>query len=94
MEENRTEKKEIRLSLSGRLLNTIFSIAALILLALLKILINFGVMSNVLNGIFAIIIYALSIIGVIWSLLREKGFSVEFAFNLVVLIIALGIAGI
>lgn len=87
------EKKEIKFSLSGKLLNIIFSLAALVLFALVKIIVYFGVGLGAGYGVFALFIYALAIVGVVWAIIREKKVSIEFVFDLAVLILVVGIGG-
>ena len=74
------ESREIKFSLSGRIFNSIFSIAALIVLAITHVIINFGGGTPVLVGIMSIIVLALAVFGVIWQLIKQPSLSVDFVF--------------
>ena len=72
------ENREIKFSLTGTMFNLLLSICAILVLALTKILINFGVVSGVFFGIMSIVIYALAILGFLWNLFKNTPKSVEF----------------
>ena len=87
MEENKNvetanaEKKEIKVSLSEKLLNSLFAICALLVLTFTRILWRFGVGSNVFNGIMTIIVLGLAVTGLLWNYLRYKKPNWEFYFS-------------
>ena len=75
------EKKEIKVSLSEKLLNSLFAICALLVLTLTKILVNFGVGGQVFGGIMTIIVLGLAVTGLLWNYLRYKKPNWEFYFS-------------
>ncbi len=93
-EENKTvetsgaEKKEIKVSLSEKLVNSLFAICALIALAFTKILWRFGVGGTAFNGIMTIIVLSLAAVGLLWNFLRYKKPNFEFFFSAGVAFIA------
>ena len=75
------EKKEIKVSFSERVINSAFAIIALIIYGIYRIIVRFGVGSSVLNGIMAIVVLGLAIIGLLWNYLRCKKPTFEFFFS-------------
>ena len=75
------EKKEIKLSLSDRMLNSAFAIVALLVLALTHVLWRFGVGGSAFGGIMAIIVLGLAVAGLLWNYLRFKKPTLEFFFS-------------
>ena len=88
------EKKVIQFSLTDRIINSGFAIIALVLFALYKILVAFNVMPVALNGIMAILIISLAVVGVIWNLIRCKKPTLEFVFSAGVAVLTFGLGGI
>ena len=70
--------------LNAQFINTFMAIVAMFLFVLCKVLIQFGVTSNAFYGIMSIIIYGLSLGGLIWAYIRLKKTSLEFWLNVVV----------
>lgn len=77
----KTEKKEIKVSLSEKVLNSLFAICALIAFAFTKVLWRFGVGSQAFNGIMTIVVLGLAIVGLLWNYLRYKKLNLEFFFS-------------
>ena len=86
-EKKQAVNKQINFSLSETLIKCGFSIIALILFALLRIITAFGVFSAVLDGIMAIIIYSLAIFGAIINLLKTKKLTFELGVSAFVLLL-------
>lgn len=84
----KSAQKEIKVSFSERILNSSFAIVALVMVALCKV-IGYFVLSPILVGIFAIIIYSFAIIGVLWNYAKFKKPTVEFFFSAGVAFLAL-----
>lgn len=82
------ENKEIKVSLSEKLLNSLFAICALLVLAFTRILWRFGVGGAVFNGIMTIIVLGLGITGLLWNYLRYKKPNLEFFFSAGVVFVA------
>lgn len=78
------DEKNVKISLSERVINSIFSIVALILLALTKILINFGVYSSIFAGIMSLLIISLAVVGALWSYIKCKKVTMELVFSAIV----------
>ncbi|MBQ9485463.1 MAG: hypothetical protein IJU83_01350 [Clostridia bacterium] len=85
----KNENKEIKVSLSERVINASFAIIALIALAFTKILREFGVGSAAFVGIMSIIVLSLAVIGVLWNFIRCKKPTLEFYFSAGVAFVAL-----
>ena len=83
------ENREVKFSLTATMFNLLFSICAILVLALTKILINFGVASGVFFGIMSIVVYSLAIIGFIWNLFKNSPKSVEFIVSAAILALVL-----
>ncbi|MBP5466084.1 MAG: hypothetical protein J6Y43_00775 [Clostridia bacterium] len=83
------EEKEIKISLSEKMLNSLFAIIALIALAFVKVLAHFGVGEQALYGIMAIIVFGFAITGVLWNLIRYGKPNFEFCFSAGVAFVAL-----
>ncbi len=86
---NKNESKEIKVSLSEKVINASFAIIALIALAFTKILRAFGVWSTAFSGIMAIIVLSLAVIGVLWNFIKCKKPTLEFYFSAGVAFVAL-----
>ena len=87
--EKEESNKEVTFFIPSELVNSIFSVVALILFAMIKVIVHFGAWSPALNGIMAILIYSLAIFGVLWTMVRQKKVTVEFVFNGVVAFLVL-----
>lgn len=79
--ETGTEKKEIKVSLSEKVLNSLFAICALVALAFTRVLWRFGVGSTAFNGIMTIVVLGLAVTGLLWNYLRYKKPNLEFFFS-------------
>lgn len=81
VEKTETEKKEVQISLSERMLNSLFAIVALVALGFAKILMCFGVAEQALYGIMAIVVFGLAIAGVLWNYIKYGKPTFEFFFS-------------
>ena len=75
-----TENKNVSITLTDRLINLSFSLAAIVLYALTSVIMSF-VLSYTFVGIMKIFIYALAITGLIWNLVRSKKPTFDFYFS-------------
>lgn len=75
-------RKEIKLT--AQVIIVCMAIVAMFLFVLWKILTNFGVINGIFSGIISIVIYGLSLTGLIWAYIRTKKPSFEFWLNVVV----------
>ena len=82
----KTEKKECALPFP---VNMIYALITIGLIVLVKVLYNFGVMTQIFYGIVSIAIYALPIVGAILSYISAKKPNCEFYANVATLAIAL-----
>lgn len=82
VEKKQQPKCEIRLT--AQVLNVCMAIVAMFLFVLFKILVNFGVYSNVFHGIISLIIYGLTLGGLVWAYVRVKKPTFEFWLNAIV----------
>ena len=91
MEEKEMQQTEQTrsINISARFFNVLFAIIAAGIMIVLKILVAVGVFSQVLNGIFAIIVYASAVIGVVFNFLASKKLTAEFWINFAVLLVAI-----
>ena len=80
VETDKNVQKEIKLSLSEKVMNSFFAIIALILLAITKVL-SYFVFSPTLTGIMAILIFGLSITGLLWNYIKFHKPTIAFYFS-------------
>ena len=81
IEKTETEKKEVSIALSEKMMNALFAIVALVALGFTKILMCFGVYEQALYGIMAIVVFGLSIAGVVWNYIKYGKPTFEFFFS-------------
>ncbi len=84
------EQKNVQLSVPTRLVNVLFSLAALVLFIIFRIVRNFGGGSQTFYGLMSILVYSLAFVGVVFVYWKEQKVSAELWFNVIVLAIALG----
>lgn len=90
MEEKDLQQEENKsVSISARFFNVLFAIIAAGLMIVVEILVAFGVNLGVAFGIFAILVYASAIIGVVLNFLSSKKLTGEFWINFAVLLVAI-----
>ena len=83
-EKESKNKGEKQIVLTAQVLNVCFAIVAMFLFVLCKILSHFGVGNNTFYGIMSIVIYGLSLSGLVWAYLRDKKPTFEFWLNVIV----------
>ena len=83
VEEKGAEKKSI--TLSADIYSFLIAIATLALYLIYNVIVAFGVRSNVLNGIFTIILYSAAIFGFGFAFLRDRKMSIDVIISLVVM---------
>ncbi len=83
------ELKEKVITVNSQTAIVFIAVVAMFLFVLCKILGNFGVSNPIFYGIISIVIYGLSLTGIIWSYLRVKKVSFEFWLNVIVFALAI-----
>lgn len=85
--EKESDVKTIKLS--NKIVNSVFAIAALFFMIVLKICTRFGASSVALRGIMSLLYTVAAFAGVVWNYFKSKKLSFEFFFSAAVLAIAL-----
>lgn len=85
----RPEKQGKEIKLTAQVIIVCMALVAMILFVLSKILFNFGVIDNVYRGIMSIVIYGLSLSGLVWAYVRTRKPSFEFILNAIVFVLAI-----
>lgn len=78
------EKQGKEIKLTAQVIIVCMAIFSMFLFVLCKILFNFGIIDNVFRGIMSIVIYGLSLTGIVWSYAKTRKPSFEFWLNVVV----------
>lgn len=77
------------ITLSNKIVNSLFAIAALFFMIIVKICTRFGVTSTALRGIMCLLYVSASFVGVVWNYFKAKKPTFEFFFSAAVLAVAL-----
>lgn len=89
-EEN--QGKEIKLT--AQVIIVCMAILAMALFVVCKVCQHFGVQNDVFYGVMSIMIYGLSLAGIIWAYARTKKTSFELWLNVAVFGLAIGLLGL
>ena len=88
-EQNENQNQGKVIQLNSQTIIVFIAVVAMFLFVLCRILGTFGVVSPIFYGIMSIVIYGLSLTGIVWSYLKAKKVTFEFLLNVIVFALAI-----